>query len=95
MYHAWVIESMSIDALRAPFKQGGVAYDPNTRQIVLIRMLLVGILAVDVDRAQSLAATLQALNKLRVDAAGSLEGDVAEQYQRMGVPHMPATPRAA
>jgi hypothetical protein len=92
---AWVVESMSTEALRAPLKQGGIAYEPQARQIVLFRTVLAEVVGVEEGRAQSLVTVLQALNKLRVHAAHSLEGDIAEQYRRMGMPHVPHTPRAA
>jgi hypothetical protein len=93
--YTWVIESMSIGALRAPLEQGGIGFDLNARQIVLLRTVLAKVVGVGESQGQSLVSALQALNKLRVDAAHSIESDVGEHYQRMGMTHTPETPRAA
>ena len=93
--YSWVIESMSIGALRAPLEQGGIEFDPSAKQIVLLRTVLANVVSVGERRGQSLVTALQALNKLRVNAAHSIEGDVDEQYERMGMAHAPVTPRAA
>ena len=93
--YTWTIESMSIAAIRAPLKAAKVDFDPQAKQIVFLRTVLIRIVDMPESDARALVAPLEALNGLRVAAAHALPAELNDHYRRLGVMGMPATTRAA
>ena len=93
--YTWTIESMSIAAIRAPLKAAKVTFDPQAKQIVLLRTVLIRIVDMPEPDARALVAPLEVLNGLRVAAAHALPAEINDHYHRLDVTGMPATTRAA
>jgi hypothetical protein len=91
--YAWIIQPMQISALRSILSKRSVAFDHKTRQIVLLRSILVEVVGMTAEDASELTGPLTAINELRAKAAHAAAADFDAVLPMLRLAELPSNPR--
>ncbi|MBI1815352.1 MAG: hypothetical protein HYR72_10270 [Deltaproteobacteria bacterium] len=91
--YSWVIESISVKALRKAL--GEAAYDKDWKQIRLLEELFVRSCKIPQDDGHSIVVPLRGLHRLRVAAAHPVVPDLAAAFREFETTSPPDRPRSA
>jgi hypothetical protein len=93
LLYAWVIERLLVARLRSLLSARSVPIEKSTRQLALLRSLLMNVAGTAEPEAKAILGPLDALNELRSKAAHVAKPDYSAILPRLGLSVMPATSR--